>query len=115
MLAATTPPGELDALLGPARGELYITRLHVSNIIRKLGVSGRGEAAAVAHRLGLRHPAAMSGIGIACRARAVASARRPGCGLGRRRRHPTREARRRDHRYRLVGRAAPGTAGRSLI
>ena len=27
--------------------------VHVSNIIRKLGVSGRVEAAAVAHRLGL--------------------------------------------------------------
>jgi DNA-binding CsgD family transcriptional regulator len=37
--------------------ELYISpktaSVHVSNIIRKLGVSGRGEAAAVAHRLGL--------------------------------------------------------------
>jgi DNA-binding NarL/FixJ family response regulator len=36
---------------------LYISpktaSVHVSNIIRKLGVSGRGEAAAVAHRLGL--------------------------------------------------------------
>jgi DNA-binding CsgD family transcriptional regulator len=36
---------------------LYISRktasVHVSNIIRKLGVTGRGEAAAVAHRLGL--------------------------------------------------------------
>ncbi|OSP40817.1 helix-turn-helix transcriptional regulator, partial [Streptomyces sp. 13-12-16] len=27
--------------------------VHVSNILAKLGVSGRGEAAAVAHRLGL--------------------------------------------------------------
>jgi DNA-binding NarL/FixJ family response regulator len=27
--------------------------VHVSNILSKLGVSGRGEAAAVAHRLGL--------------------------------------------------------------
>jgi hypothetical protein len=27
--------------------------VHVSNILGKLGVSGRGEAAAVAHRLGL--------------------------------------------------------------
>jgi DNA-binding CsgD family transcriptional regulator len=27
--------------------------VHVSNILAKLGVSGRGEAAAVAHRIGL--------------------------------------------------------------
>ena len=27
--------------------------VHVSNILAKLGVSGRGEAAAVAHRVGL--------------------------------------------------------------
>jgi DNA-binding CsgD family transcriptional regulator/tetratricopeptide (TPR) repeat protein len=37
--------------------ELYISpktaSVHVSNILAKLGVSGRGEAAAVAHRLGL--------------------------------------------------------------
>jgi hypothetical protein len=51
---------------GPARGEdggdhtgetLFITEktasLHVSHILAKLGVAGRGEAAAVAHRLGL--------------------------------------------------------------
>ena len=49
---------------GPARGEdggdhigetLFITEkrasLHVSHILAKLGVAGRGEAAAVAHRL----------------------------------------------------------------
>jgi DNA-binding CsgD family transcriptional regulator len=38
-------------------GELFITEktasLHVSRILAKLGVTGRGEAAAVAHRLGL--------------------------------------------------------------
>ena len=37
--------------------ELYISAktasVHVSNILAKLGVSGRGEAAAAAHRLGL--------------------------------------------------------------
>jgi DNA-binding NarL/FixJ family response regulator len=37
--------------------ELFISpktaSVHVSNILSKLGVSGRGEAAAVAHRLGL--------------------------------------------------------------
>jgi DNA-binding NarL/FixJ family response regulator len=32
--------------------------VHVSNILAKLGVSGRGEAAAVAHRLGVHGPAA---------------------------------------------------------
>ena len=38
-------------------GELFITEktasVHVSRILAKLGVAGRGEAAAVAHRLGL--------------------------------------------------------------
>ena len=38
-------------------GELFISEktasLHVSRILAKLGVAGRGEAAAVAHRLGL--------------------------------------------------------------
>ena len=37
--------------------ELYITEktasVHVSRILAKLGVAGRGQAAAVAHRLGL--------------------------------------------------------------
>ena len=37
--------------------ELFITEktasVHVSRILAKLGVAGRGEAAAVAHRLGL--------------------------------------------------------------
>jgi DNA-binding CsgD family transcriptional regulator len=41
--------------------ELFISpktaSVHVSNIISKLGVSGRGEAAALAHRLGLEAPA----------------------------------------------------------
>jgi DNA-binding CsgD family transcriptional regulator len=40
--------------------ELYISAktasVHVSNILAKLGVSGRGEAAAAAHRLGLFGP-----------------------------------------------------------
>ena len=35
--------------------------VHVSNILAKLGVSGRGEAAAVAHRLGVHSPAASKG------------------------------------------------------
>ena len=30
--------------------------VHVSNILAKLGVTGRGEAAAVAHRLGVYGP-----------------------------------------------------------
>ncbi|MFF0205252.1 AAA family ATPase [Streptomyces sp. NPDC005017] len=42
--------------------ELFISpktaSVHVSNILSKLGVAGRGEAAAVAHRLGLFPPAA---------------------------------------------------------
>lgn len=42
-------------------GELFISEntagVHVSNILGKLGVSGRGEAAAVAYRLGLAEPA----------------------------------------------------------
>jgi DNA-binding CsgD family transcriptional regulator len=40
--------------------ELFISQntagVHVSNIIGKLGVSGRGEAAAIAYRLGLVEP-----------------------------------------------------------
>jgi DNA-binding CsgD family transcriptional regulator len=40
--------------------ELFITpktaSIHVSRILAKLGVAGRGEAAAVAHRLGLDKP-----------------------------------------------------------
>ena len=39
---------------------LYITpktaSVHVSRILAKLGVAGRGEAAAIAHRLGLDKP-----------------------------------------------------------
>ena len=42
---------------GQIADELVISRktasVHVSNILAKLGVSGRGEAAAVAHRRGL--------------------------------------------------------------
>ncbi|MFJ5839711.1 LuxR C-terminal-related transcriptional regulator [Streptomyces shenzhenensis] len=45
--------------------ELFISpktaSVHVSNILGKLGVSGRGEAAAVAHRLGL-FPALPPGV-----------------------------------------------------
>jgi hypothetical protein len=46
------------SLGGDHTGEtLFITEktasLHVSHILAKLGVAGRGEAAAVAHRLGL--------------------------------------------------------------
>ena len=41
--------------------ELFISEntagVHVSNILGKLGVAGRGEAAAVAYRLGLVEPA----------------------------------------------------------
>jgi DNA-binding NarL/FixJ family response regulator len=36
--------------------------VHVSNILSKLEVSGRGEAAAVAHRLGLFPPRAGDGL-----------------------------------------------------
>ncbi|GCB45825.1 helix-turn-helix transcriptional regulator [Streptomyces sp. NL15-2K] len=47
--------------------ELFISpktaSVHVSNILGKLGVSGRGEAAAVAHRLGLFPPAAEEWVG----------------------------------------------------
>ncbi|BCL27513.1 helix-turn-helix transcriptional regulator [Streptomyces aurantiacus] len=45
-------------------GELFISpktaSVHVSNILAKLGVSGRGEAAAVAHRMRLFPPETMS-------------------------------------------------------
>ncbi|WP_196218117.1 helix-turn-helix transcriptional regulator [Streptomyces blattellae] len=45
--------------------ELFISpktaSVHVSNILSKLGVSGRGEAAAVAHRLGLFAPDSVPG------------------------------------------------------
>lgn len=45
---------------GEIATELYISRktasVHVSNILRKLGVTRRGEAAAVAHRLGVAAP-----------------------------------------------------------
>jgi DNA-binding NarL/FixJ family response regulator len=46
--------GRTNRQIGQA---LFITdktaSLHVSHIITKLGVAGRGEAAAIAHRLGL--------------------------------------------------------------
>ncbi|MCC2277495.1 response regulator transcription factor [Streptomyces sp. ET3-23] len=65
-------PRERDVLrlvaLGHSNGriaeELFISpktvSVHVSNILAKLGVSGRGEAAATAHRTGLFSPPARS-------------------------------------------------------
>jgi DNA-binding CsgD family transcriptional regulator len=65
-LGLTTREAEVLALLAEGRtnrqiGEtLFITpktaSVHVSRILAKLGVAGRGEAAAVAHRLGLDKP-----------------------------------------------------------
>jgi DNA-binding NarL/FixJ family response regulator len=75
-VAAPEPPASAAASFGPTRREaevlvlvaagrtnrqigqkLFITEktasVHVSRILTKLGVAGRGEAAAVAHRLGL--------------------------------------------------------------
>ena len=58
-------PGKAEVLVLVAAGrtnrqigqELFITEktagLHISHILTKLGVAGRGEAAAIAHRLGL--------------------------------------------------------------
>ena len=47
---------------GEIAGSLFISRktasVHVSNILGKLGVAGRVEAAGVAHRLGLVRPQA---------------------------------------------------------
>ena len=63
-------PRELEVLLLVAAGrtnreigaELFMSEktasVHVSRILAKLGVGGRVEAAAVAHRLGLTEPAA---------------------------------------------------------
>jgi DNA-binding CsgD family transcriptional regulator len=52
---------------GQIAAELYISRktasVHVSNILAKLGVAGRVEAAAVAHRQGLAYPAGSAGTG----------------------------------------------------
>jgi DNA-binding CsgD family transcriptional regulator len=58
---------EVLALLAAGRSNPQIGRdlfistktasVHVSNILAKLGVTGRGEAAAVAHRLGVHGPA----------------------------------------------------------
>lgn len=49
--------GRSNAQIG---AELYISpttaRVHVSNILRKLGVTSRVQAAAVAERAGLLHP-----------------------------------------------------------
>ena len=62
-LGLTRREAEVLALVAAGRtnrqigGELFITEktasVHVSRILAKLGVAGRGEAAAVAHRLGL--------------------------------------------------------------
>ena len=62
-LGLTEREAEVLALLAAGRTnrqigqELFITpktaSVHVSRILAKLGVAGRGEAAAVAHRLGL--------------------------------------------------------------
>jgi len=62
-LGLTRREAEVLALLAEGRTNrqigqaLFITEktasLHVSHILAKLGVAGRGEAAAVAHRLGL--------------------------------------------------------------
>jgi ATP/maltotriose-dependent transcriptional regulator MalT len=62
-LGLTRREAEVLALVAAGRtnrqigGELFITEktasIHVSRILAKLGVAGRGEAAAVAHRLGL--------------------------------------------------------------
>jgi DNA-binding NarL/FixJ family response regulator len=54
---ALVAEGRTNRQIGQA---LYITpktaSVHVSRILAKLGVAGRGEAAAVAHRLGLDKP-----------------------------------------------------------
>jgi DNA-binding CsgD family transcriptional regulator len=65
-LGLTRREAEVLALLAEGRTNrqigqaLYITpktaSVHVSRILAKLGVAGRGEAAAVAHRLGLDKP-----------------------------------------------------------
>jgi DNA-binding CsgD family transcriptional regulator len=62
-LGLTEREAEVLALLAAGRTnrqigqELFITpktaSVHVSRILAKLGVAGRGEAAAIAHRLGL--------------------------------------------------------------
>ncbi|WP_370531819.1 LuxR C-terminal-related transcriptional regulator [Streptomyces venezuelae] len=52
------PPGRTNRQIAE---ELFISpktaSVHVSNILAKLGVAGRGEAAALAHRLHLLDPA----------------------------------------------------------
>jgi DNA-binding CsgD family transcriptional regulator len=65
-LGLTAREAEVLALLAAGRTnrqigqELFITpktaSVHVSRILAKLGVAGRGEAAAIAHRLGLDKP-----------------------------------------------------------
>jgi DNA-binding CsgD family transcriptional regulator len=65
-LGLTRREAEVLALVAEGRTnrqigqELFITpktaSIHVSRILAKLGVAGRGEAAAIAHRLGLDKP-----------------------------------------------------------
>jgi DNA-binding NarL/FixJ family response regulator len=65
-LGLTQREAEVLALVAEGRTnrqigqELFITPktagVHVSRILAKLGVAGRGEAAAIAHRLGLDKP-----------------------------------------------------------
>ena len=66
--------GQTNRQIGQA---LFITpktaSIHVSRILAKLGVAGRGEAAAIAHRRGLDQPRSAS---------AVAARPRPGRGGG---------------------------------
>ena len=56
-MLALIAEGRTNRQIGQA---LFITpktaSVHVSRILAKLGVAGRGEAAAVAHRLGLDKP-----------------------------------------------------------
>jgi len=65
-LGLTRREAEVLALVAAGRTnrqigqELFITpktaSIHVSRILAKLGVAGRGEAAAIAHRVGLDKP-----------------------------------------------------------
>ena len=58
IVTETSPPAWLKAILSPSPGNrLFISErtvgVHVRNILGKLGVAGRVEAASVAIRLGL--------------------------------------------------------------
>ncbi|MDX6214093.1 MAG: hypothetical protein QOF82_3180, partial [Frankiales bacterium] len=52
-VAAGSSNGEIAAALFISPKTASV---HVSNILAKLGVSGRGGAAAIAHRLGIEQP-----------------------------------------------------------